>query len=117
MKLLIHSPRSYVKQLRFYNRWKSDHTVKLLLTFSVDNKIRIAVLNGPRCFHDSTLSDYGLYDRLELLFNAFGAKIVVDSAFKIGNALYLNKSSQTDPFDPELLIQNREATCIRQLSK
>ena len=75
------------------------------------------MVNGPGNFHDSTLSDYGMYDKMELVYNSFGAKIVVDSAFKIGNAPYLIKSSQLDPVDPELIVLNREATSVCQLSE
>ena len=115
IKLLIQSPLSHQKQLRFYNGWKSDHSVKLLLVFSVDGCICIAVINGPGNFHDSTLADYGVYSKLEHIYEEYGAKIVVDSAFKIGNAPYLIKLSQTDPFDMDLILLNREATSIHQL--
>ena len=77
----------------------------------------MAVVNGPGNFHDSTLSDYGMYEKKKLVYNSFGAKIVVDSAFKIGNAPYLIKSWQLDPVNPELIILNREATSIHQLSE
>ena len=80
--------------------------------FSVDGKIRIAIINAPGTFHDSTVSDYGLYEQLKLLYNQYSAKIVVDSAFKIGDADYLVQSSQEDPHKPELIILNCEATLI-----
>ena len=44
-----------------------------------------------------------------------GAKVVVDSAFKIGTKYYLVKSSQQDPLDYHTLLLNRAATSIRQL--
>ena len=44
-------------------------------------------------------------------------KVVVDSAFKISNADYLIKSSQSDPLDVDKLRLNRQATSIRQLSE
>ena len=64
IKLLIQQPASHQKQLQFYNGWKSDHSVKMILVFSVDGKVRISIINGPGNFHDSSLSEYGLYERL-----------------------------------------------------
>ena len=43
--------------------------------------------------------------------------IVVDSAFKIKQSNAMIKSSQEDPSVPELLLINRDATSIRQLSE
>jgi hypothetical protein len=117
LNLLIAPPVSYGKQVRFYNRWKIGHHVKLLFVFGVDGKIRIAVINGPGSFHDSALADYKYYQELEYLYDAYETKIVVDSAFKINDGSYLVKSSQEDPFDINDLVRNREAISIRQLSE
>ena len=56
--------------------------------FSVDGKIRISVLNGPGNFHYSNMADYGLYTPMEGLYDEYGAKIVVDSAFCVGEKPY-----------------------------
>jgi hypothetical protein len=63
------------------------------------------------------MSDYGVYDGMEKIHNETGGRVVVDSAFKIGNRDFVLKSSQQDPMDPERLIINRAATSVRQLSE
>ena len=45
-------------------------------------------------------------------YSKTGAKVVVDSTFKIGNKYYLVKSSQQDPADGHALLLNRAATSI-----
>ena len=77
----------------------------------------MSVLNAPGNFHGSTMADYGLYGLMEIVFNRDGRHLVVDSAFKVGNAPYLVKSSQVDPIDQEESIVNCQATAIRQLSE
>ena len=85
--------------------------------FSPVGKIRICLLNASGTFHDSTMADYGVYEAMEKVFVATGGQVVVDSAFKIGTKEYLIKSSQEDPLDERLLLINRQATSIRQLSE
>ena len=117
LKLMIEPPKGYNRQLRYYNGWKCEHYVNCAFTFSVDGKIRIAVLNAPGNFHDSNIADYGLYQKLEAIFLRDGGQIVVDSAYKVGNAPFLIKSSQRDPDDLNEIAVNRDATSIRQLSE
>lgn len=57
LKLLIAPPVGYEKQLRFYNGWKADHFISCAFAFSVDGKIRVAILNAPGNFHDSNIAD------------------------------------------------------------
>ena len=54
---------------------------------------------------------------MEMIYDKFGGKVVVDSAFKIGSKEFVIKSSQQDPTDPEKLLINRAATSVRQLSE
>ena len=52
--------------------------------FSPDGKIRLCFLNAPDTFHDSVMSDYGIYEGLEKVYDRYGAKVVVeDSASKL----------------------------------
>lgn len=60
-------------------------------------------MNAPSSFHDSVIADYSLYEKLEYIHNSYGAKIVVDSTFNIGNGPYLIKSSQVNP---PLILKN-----------
>ena len=117
LKLLIEPPLSYQKQLRYYNGWKAAHFITCVFVFSVDRKIRAAVLNAPGNFHDSNIADYGFYGALEGVYNRDGGKIVVDSAFKVANAPYLIKTSQVNPLDLHGIAVNSNATAIRQLSE
>ena len=117
LKLLIEPPGSYDRQLRYYNGWKASHFINYAFTFSVDGKIRVAVLNAPGNFHDSNIADYGLYERLEFIYNRDGGQVVVDSAYKVGDAPFLIKSSNIDPFNEDEILINRDATSIRQLSE
>ena len=65
-----------------------------MFIFSPDGKICVCLLNAPGTFHDSTMADYGVYDAMEQVYDESGGKLVVDSAFNIGNKNYLIKSSQ-----------------------
>ena len=64
------------------------------------------------------MADYGVYEKMEKIYDKFDAKVVVDSAFKIsGSKEYIIKSSQEDPTDPQKILINRAATSVRQLSE
>ena len=106
-----------MKQNKFYNGWHHSHNVNCVFVFSPDGKIRMCLLNAPGTFHDSTMADYGIYEGMEYIFDKYGAKVVVDSAFKIGNKDFVIKSSQIDPLDIDQLLINRAATSVRQLSE
>ena len=77
----------------------------------------MALLNAPGTFHDSTMADYGIYEKMEQVYNNIGGKVVVDSSFNIGEKIYLIKSSQQDPADSHELLVNRDVTSVRQLSE
>ena len=117
LKLLIHPPSSHAKQNMFFNGWKHTHNVNCLFVFSPDGKIRICLLNAPGTFHDSTMADYGVYVAMERVYEEFGARVVVDSAFNIGKKDFILKSSQQDPLNEHELLLNRAATSVRQLSE
>ena len=117
LKLLIQEPTDNAKQNQLFNGWKHSHNINCIFVFSPDGKIRFCLLNAPGTFHDSTMADYGIYEGMEEIYLRTGAKVVVDSAFKIGNKSYVVKSSQQDPQHAQDLIRNRDATSIRQLSE
>ena len=54
---------------------------------------------------------------MEKVYEETGGKVVVDSAFRLKGGNCLVKSTQDDPEDPNLLLINRDATSIRQLSE
>ena len=90
-------------------------TVYLFIVLMEKNPL--CLLNIPSTFHDSTIADYGVYDEMEKVYNANGAKVVVDSAFNIGTKYYVIKSVQKDPLDTDALLLNRAATSIKKLSE
>ena len=117
LKLLVEAPINWKKQEKFFNGWKQAHYINCVFLFTVDGKIRVAIINAPGSFHDSTIADYGAYSKFERLYELHRAKIVVDSAFQIERGPWMIQSSQLDPEDTEEIILNREATSVRQLSE
>ena len=72
------------------------HFINCAFTFLVDGNIWMAVLNDLGNFHDSNITNYGLHDGLQQVFDRDGGQIVVDSAYKVWNAPFLVKSSNID---------------------
>src|SRR5210317_1550461 len=84
-------------QRRFFNSWKASHFVKALLVFCPDGTIPIAVFNVPGCVHDSKIATIGgVYDKLENIYNEFGAISVGDSAFCASKGDFVIRSSSRD---------------------
>eukprot|EP00536_Pseudo-nitzschia_multiseries_P019480 jgi/Psemu1/232548/e_gw1.5085.1.1 len=106
-----------MKQNPYYNGWTCGTYVNSVFIFAPDGRIRGCILNAPGCWHDSTQADYGLYKKMELMYDKFLAKLIVDSAFKLSRKPYLLRSSQGDPFNAADLTVNRAATSVRQLSE
>ena len=117
LKLLVEKSGVDSKQNYYFNVWKNGHFINCIFVFCPDGKIALCILNAPGTFHDSTMSDYGVYQGLEMVYDKCGGKVVVDSAFKIAGAKFLVKSAQRDPANPTNLLLNRQATSIRQLSE
>ena len=124
LKLTIKASTNYLKQNYYYNGWTHGHYVNSVLLFAPDGRIRACTLNCPGSWHDSTMADYGVYDKMKDIFVAHGGKVVVDSAFGVGDREYLIKSAQQDPVghgDPvenaKRVAINRAATSVRQLSE
>ena len=110
-------------QAWFYNGWTHDHYVTNLFLFSPDGKIRHCFLNAPGCMHDSTMAQWsGIYQELDDLYDATGAKIVVDSAFSKLESESRYKSHQNNISSRtgnvlQNSVINRQATSVRQLSE
>ena len=79
----------------------------------------MCTLNCPGSWHDSTMSDYGLYQKMECLYRQHGVKVCVDSAFKMGDRDFLIKSSQQDLVgdNQQGIRLNCTATSVQQLSE
>ena len=75
-------------------------------------------LNVPGMWHNITMVDYGIYKKMEDIYNLYGGKVVVDFAFHLSDKHYLVKSAQEDFIGESFLVQqNCQAISVRQLSK
>ena len=102
----------------FFNGWTHGHYVNSLFLFVPDGKIRGCVLNAPGTFHDSTMAEYGMYERMDSIYRETGGKVVVDSAFNLGTRDCMIQSSNFDPMGGhDAVAVNRDATSVRQLSE
>ena len=117
LKIPLAQSSNWRVQNQFYNAWQASTFVNCVFVFAPDGKIKACVLNAPGTFHDSAIADYGVYEQMEAIYNLYGAKVVVDSAFNLANKNYLVKSSQRDPDNAHGIVLNREATSVRQLSE
>ncbi|KAG7336804.1 DDE superfamily endonuclease [Nitzschia inconspicua] len=117
LKLPIEPPANDRKQNAFYNGWKHSHFISNVFVFAPDGSIPCAVINAPGCLHDSTVADYGwMYEKLDDIYDKYGAMTVVDSAFWSGPCFL--KSSQTDPIgDRNAYLVNKAATSVRQFAE
>jgi hypothetical protein len=102
-----------------YNGWTHGHHRSCIFVFAPDGKNCICSLKSSGYWHNSTQADHGgVYDKIEEIFKATGGKVVIDSAFALGQRGYFIKSAQLDPMDTQELLRNREdATSARQLSE
>ena len=92
LKLPLEQCSNYFIQNIYYNGWCKDTYISNVFLFAPDGKIRMCVINCPGSWHDSTLAQYGLYKRMEKIYNEYGAKVVVDSAFRGMDNPFLIKS-------------------------
>jgi hypothetical protein len=105
-----------------FNGWTHDHYVCNLFLFSPDGKIRACYINCPVTMHDSTMANWGgNYKKLDNLYEATGAKVVVDLAFVLENRQSLYKSYQSNIENHGCVQQNlevqRQATSVRQMAE
>ena len=117
LKTPLQQPSDWFVQNRYYNGWGQSTYINSVFVFAPDGLIRMCVVNAPGCFHDSSIAEFGIYDKLERVFEETGAKVVVDSAFALKRHPFLIKSSQTDPEGVQGVLLNRAATSVRQLSE
>lgn len=119
VKLYIEQAGSEQIQNMFYNGWTHDHYVGNVFVFGPDGCIVAMVLNAPGAMHDSGIATYGnLYEKMEYMFDTFGVKSCVDSAFMAVKKAHMIQSGQQIPLvvdgDHHKVRLNREATQFRQ---
>jgi hypothetical protein len=126
LKLYLQKSGNAVIQERYYNGWTHDHYVTSVFCFCPDGTIPIALFNVPGSVHDSQVAEFGnIYNKLEDVYLATGAKCCVDSAFGNVTREYLYKSCQdllgsNAPTRHERLLdlqKKRQATSARQTAE
>lgn len=117
LKLYLEASVDGSVQNMFYNGWKSDHFVGVVLLFVPSGRIASVIFNAPGGMHGSQISEWGaFYDKIENLLEKTGGTIVVDSAFDKGRYGFLIKSAQdkTHAETQEDVNTIRQATSLRQ---
>jgi hypothetical protein len=101
LKLLLEQAPESIIENRFYNGWTHDHYVGNVLVFCPDGTIPMACTNVP--------------GKLECVYEEHGGGLcTVDSAFCKKANVFLLKSSQSLPDDPDAFTVNEEATSMKQ---
>eukprot|EP00536_Pseudo-nitzschia_multiseries_P000375 jgi/Psemu1/831/gm1.831_g len=83
LKVKLQQSSNWLIQSRYYNSWVCDTYVNSVFVFAANGRIRICCYNCPSTWHDSTIADHGVYDKIEELFVKFQAMVCVDSAFRV----------------------------------
>ena len=84
MKVLIGCSGLFLTQESFYNGWKGDHLITILLVFCPDGTICATLINVPGNCHDSELALYGncsIYSKLDKWHDKYGVQCIMESAF------------------------------------
>ena len=119
LKLYLQQTGCVIIQERYYNGWKKDHYVSNMLVFAPDGTIPIMAIDAPGNMHDSKVADYGqVYKKLKFLYEAHGAKSVVDAAFlgKLNKWLLKTKQDITGLSKKEIRESVAKTSC-RQYSE
>ena len=106
----------------FYDGWQHYHFVNCLFMSSPDGVIRICFFNCPGTVHDSTMAMWGdIYTAIDEMYQLYGARVVVDSAFGKEKRESLLRSQQNQIASSGVphwtSKQDRDAKSLRQLSE
>jgi hypothetical protein len=99
LKILLQKAGDNGKQNAFYSGWKTDHFITNLFVFAPDGTIIMCMLNCPGSMHDSELALMGnpsIYQKIDSLYERYGTKCVMDSAFSTRDRQSIIKSVQRD---------------------
>jgi DDE superfamily endonuclease len=84
--------------------------------------IIFGVINAPGSIHDSSLASFfGMYEKLQAVYDKTGLKVIMDSAFCASEYEFITKSSQN--FEAihfnsmEMMAINSAATSMRQAAE
>lgn len=68
----------------FYNGWKSDDKITIVLLFVPPGHIVAAIFNAPGCIYDSQVFERErIYTKMENVYDKTRGKVVLDSAFVV----------------------------------
>ena len=76
-------------QYYFYNGQTHDYYVNRLCLFAPNGYIVGIVYNTTGRFHDSAMTEYGMYRSMDKVQEDYGGKVVIDSEFQMSDACYL----------------------------
>ena len=76
LKLLIQQFSNWHIKQQFFNGWKEDTFVNGVFVFALDGRICTCMLNCPGRLKDSSMSNFGVYERIERVFNTSGGSVV-----------------------------------------
>ena len=100
-------------QNMFYNGWTHDHYVSCVFVFAPDGTIPICCYNVPGSIHDSKIAEWGnIYNKLERMYDLYGVKCTVDSAFAKRERPFLLKSAQQPPAECDDIQQYRQQMAV-----
>ena len=98
LKLNLAKSTNWAVQNRNFNGWTHGDYINGVFVFAPDGKIKMSLINAPGTWHDSTMAEYGIYQKMESVYNRLGGKVVVDSAFSLANKPFIIKSSDKKEF-------------------
>ena len=96
LKILLQKAGDPTTQEAFYNGWKSGHYITNVFVFAPDGTVVMTMLNCPGAMHDSELASIGvpsIYHKIDEMYEKFGAKTVMDSAFSASGKESIIKST------------------------
>ena len=99
LKILLQKAGDQQTQEAFYNGWKSGHYITNLFVFAPDGTIVMSMINCPGSMHDSELAASGspsIYTKIDMLYEQYGVKCVMDSAFANANKESIIKSKKRE---------------------
>ena len=119
LKLLLEQAGDTTIQNMFYNGWTHNHYITNVFGFAPNGTIVSMCINAPGSMHDSQLAQFGyIYDNLDDMYNRYGVKCCVDSAFFASKNDSLIQSAQTCPVGNARTVRMfNEATSFRQTSE
>ena len=125
LKILLQKAGDQTTQEAFYNGWKAGHYITNVFVFAPDGTIVMSMLNCPGAMHDSELASIGvpsIYHKIDSMYELYGAKTVMDSAFSASGKQSIIKSTTKERISTTAENEHEyevlcAATSVRQAAK